>query len=351
MKILFARTGYMTYYAGSQEGDEKPKNGGKYNEKKIGHELYNFKDVDGKLYGYFQPYEKGKDHIVTVNLERIDPGCDDNHLDDVLVVFISKKPNETGQRVIGWYQNATVYRAFQKPSKRLLREKYYYNLNADTANAVLLPTQKRVVEIPKGKGKPGRANAFYLYDANGASKDLSHPDNAWINNVLNFIKFYKSTNLLNEPEVEGEDEVIYILEKKLAASKGQGINIDVHTRKAVEDYAMQKAIKHFSKDYHVVDVSRTRSYDLHCTLKSNESEHVFVEVKGTQTIGESFFLTRNEVKLARENSSKMAFYIFHSIKISGKGKNCMASGGKKLVFMPWDIESGTLEPVMYCYHL
>ena len=351
MKILFARIGYMTYYAGSQEGDEKPIGGGKYNSDKTGHELYNFKDVGGRLHGYFQPYEKDESHIVTVNLERIDPKCNDNQLDDVMVVFFSKKPNEVGQKVLGWYEHATVHRCFQKPLKQYLREKYYYNLEAYTKHAVLLPTQKRVVEIPKGKGKPGQANAFYLYDTDGTGKDLRHPDNGWINNILNFIRSYKSNNLLDEPEVEGEDELIQNLEKKYAESKGQGICVDVHTRRAVENYSMQKAMKHFSKDYHVEDVSRTRSYDLHCTSKINELEQVFVEVKGTQTAGESVFLTKNEVKLAREHNSKMALYIHHSINISGKGKNCTASGGEKLVFMPWNIDSGRLEPMAYCYHL
>ena len=56
MKVLFARVGYMTYYKGSQSGDEKPIGGGKYNKLNTGHEIYNFKDVKGDLYGYFQPY-------------------------------------------------------------------------------------------------------------------------------------------------------------------------------------------------------------------------------------------------------------------------------------------------------
>lgn len=350
MKILFARIGYMTYYAGSQEGDEKPIGGGKYNKEGTGHELYNFKTVEGKLYGYFQPYGK-EDHVVTVNLERIDPGCIDNHLDDVLVIFFSKKPNETGQRVIGWYKKATVYRAFQRPRREFLRGRYYYNLEVSAANAVLLPTQKRVVEIPKGKGKPGQANAFYLYDSDGTGKDLARPENAWINDILNYISKYRSTNLLAEPEVEGEDELIQILEKKFAQSRGQGIRIDAHTRKAVENYSMQKAMQFFSKDYHVKDVSKTKSYDLHCTSKKNETEHIFVEVKGTQTLGESVFLTKNEVNLAKENVSKMALYIQHSIQVSGKGKNCTASGGKRVVLMPWDINAGTLQPMAYSYCL
>jgi len=42
-RVLLARIGYMTYYAGSQSGDERPKHGGAYNDGNIGHELYNFR--------------------------------------------------------------------------------------------------------------------------------------------------------------------------------------------------------------------------------------------------------------------------------------------------------------------
>jgi len=53
--ILFARIGWMTYYNGPQAGDERPKGRGKYNETGVGHEAFNFKTINGHLFGYFQP--------------------------------------------------------------------------------------------------------------------------------------------------------------------------------------------------------------------------------------------------------------------------------------------------------
>jgi hypothetical protein len=50
-RVLFARVGWMKYYAGPQTGDEKPIGGGKNNKKNIGHELFNFKNFGGNLYG------------------------------------------------------------------------------------------------------------------------------------------------------------------------------------------------------------------------------------------------------------------------------------------------------------
>jgi hypothetical protein len=57
----------MTYYSGPQIGDEKPVGGGSNNKKNIGHEVFNFANFGGKLYGYVRAAE-GR-----LNLERIDP--------------------------------------------------------------------------------------------------------------------------------------------------------------------------------------------------------------------------------------------------------------------------------------
>src|SRR5436309_1717344 len=58
MRVLLARIGFMKFYKGPKPGDEKPIGGGKYNTEGIGHEAYNFLNVRGSLYGYFQPHMK-----------------------------------------------------------------------------------------------------------------------------------------------------------------------------------------------------------------------------------------------------------------------------------------------------
>lgn len=52
MKILYCRVGWMKSYHGSTL--EKPRGGGKYNEKNIGHEVYNFLCYKGKYYGFVE---------------------------------------------------------------------------------------------------------------------------------------------------------------------------------------------------------------------------------------------------------------------------------------------------------
>ncbi len=105
-RVLFARIGHMEYYEGQQPGDERPVAGGKYNKKNIGHEVYNFKNVHGYLYGYFQPYyRKHSKSPVTVNLGRIDPSTKKAaHVDGVLVIFVATTP-DNGQAIVGWYRD------------------------------------------------------------------------------------------------------------------------------------------------------------------------------------------------------------------------------------------------------
>src|SRR5580658_4196127 len=106
-KVLFARIGWMKFYAGAI--DEKPVGGGSYTKEHIGSELFNFKPVGPFLYGF----AKGGSRTSAFNLKRIDPGADNSDkLEQVTVVFVAKDPRG-GQRVVGWYENATVYRKWQ----------------------------------------------------------------------------------------------------------------------------------------------------------------------------------------------------------------------------------------------
>lgn len=101
-KVLFARIGYMKKYAGPQPGDLKPIGGGEFNKKNLGNEAFNFKNIDGWHYGYFQPTVKANYAASTVNLRRIDPAAADlDQVDGVTVVFFSTLPGEPQAVVVG----------------------------------------------------------------------------------------------------------------------------------------------------------------------------------------------------------------------------------------------------------
>ena len=50
MTILFCNIGWMKHYEGTD--GEIPQRGGAYNDESVGHEVLNFCNVRGRLYGY-----------------------------------------------------------------------------------------------------------------------------------------------------------------------------------------------------------------------------------------------------------------------------------------------------------
>jgi hypothetical protein len=188
-RVLFARVGWMTYYAGPQVGDERPKGGGSYNKEKVGHEVFNFADFGGQIYGFVQA-QNGR-----INLERIDPAVGQrDKLDDVLVIFVAT------QKIIGWYQGATVHRTTtsfpasvakemskrlkQAPTKPYKIKAYCFDIPTD--KAVLLPTLERTHEIPGNvKGGFGQSYGCYLYQDSGVRKSA-----AWINDAVSYVLNY-----------------------------------------------------------------------------------------------------------------------------------------------------------------
>lgn len=128
---------------------------------------------------------------------------------------------------------------------------------------------------------------------------------------------------------------------------GQGVQRDVAMRRAIEAYAMQRAITHYQKQgWRVFDVSSSASFDLRCMRHADEELHV--EVKGTTTEGVQMLLTANEVKHARSQYPNVALFLVAEIQVrrSSTG-DIQASEGRTHVLEPWNIEEAELAPVAF----
>lgn len=152
MKILFCRTGWMNNYSGMN--NDCLSGGGSYNEDNIGHEIYNFYNVNGTYFGYVQPVSQ------TIKIERIEDNAKrEESIQDVLVVWVAKKPNQGGQFIVGWYHNATVYRYFQELADEQMgkRKSEFYWYNISTKRATLLSSSQR----DKSVIGMGQSNVWY----------------------------------------------------------------------------------------------------------------------------------------------------------------------------------------------
>lgn len=118
-----------------------------------------------------------------------------------------------------------------------------------------------------------------------------------------------------------------------------GYRLTVIERRAIEMYAMDRAIAHFERlGFRVNDVSSAQCYDLSCW--QDESE-LCVEVKGTASAGEQVVLTRNEVSL----QASRALFICHSIVLA----DGRPTGGVDKVIAPWTPEADRLTVINLMY--
>lgn len=150
MKILYCRIGWMNAYKGIK--DDSIINGGSYNENHIGHEIYNFKEYNKKYYGFVE--DRGSIHI-----ERL--GCDknDEKITGVTVVWVAKSKSD-GQKIVGWYSEATVFRNRQKTPSQAVRTHDTDGINeynVCSQNTTLVNESNRTYKI-KGFG---RSNLWY----------------------------------------------------------------------------------------------------------------------------------------------------------------------------------------------
>lgn len=334
--LVFVRVGWMRFYNGSVPGDERPIGGGKYNQDGIGHEIYNFRETDGRLYGYFQPPMSSD----TVALERINSAATAStaSLKNVLVIFVARRP-EGGQVIVGWQKGAELFRRRVQRSPGKPRG-FGYFCSASSDNACLLPAESRHFEIPSGKDGMGQSNICYPLTSRGAPKNIP-----WMSAAVNFVNRYRSNNIFVKPEADAEVESAAAAEKAIARSKGQGFARDAVERRAIERHAMAVATKHFvTEGFDVEDVSAFCPYDLLCTRGKKE---IHVEVKGTTTDGGTIVLTYNEGKHASDTNNECVLFVLHSISLKGK----KAVGGTQVILNPWRLDANQLVPITYTYRL
>lgn len=201
-RTIFARIGWMNEYAGPKPGDERPIGGGAWNDKEIGHEVTNFLEVDGKVYGYFEPGLKSGQ----LNLRRVGPPSGPDFVDGVTVVFLAPKGGEGNLVVVGWYDSARLYAdARRHPLKVPGVKEHWYICETSKGSEHLIAVSERVWPGVTGRGGFGERNFCYLLDETG--KPVVRP---WMSNILSRIQSHAA------PAVEGEpwsrDEVRAIVD-------------------------------------------------------------------------------------------------------------------------------------------
>ena len=268
MRILFANIGWMAHYRGNNAKDQI-KGGGSYRDDDK-HEAFNFLPINGKCYGYVQPVNWGG-----INIGRIEKGCEDDKLSNVLVVWIATHPSAGGTYIVGWYKNANVFKSFQD-SRNSLRNKYGYNIVAKDDECTLLPIDQRTFQVPRaksgGKGFLGQSNVWY---ADSSSKTVQQ----FREEVIAYIKSYT-----------GEAKHI----------SRQTLKVNAVVRKQVEVAAVAYVTKEYQKlGYKVTSREKENiGWDLDAEKKGIKLK---LEVKGLAQSQVSVRISENEYKSMMAN--------------------------------------------------
>jgi hypothetical protein len=132
------------------------------------------------------------------------------------------------------------------------------------------------------------------------------------------------------------------------AMQAQGYEQSPAVRRAIEEHAMQTAIKFFvDKGYAVKDEHKKKPYDL---LVSKDGDTTRVEVKGTRSAGEIVLLTAAEVTSACNPKYRSRLFVVHSVRVV-RGKPIVVEGGSVAHIDPWRPKKSNLRPIAYRYQV
>lgn len=167
--MIFLRITWMTRYQGLS-GDAVV-NGGRFiRDNGFGHEIFNFQPFQGTMYGYVQPpgrRERFSD--ARIDLRRFRANATDNSVPGLLAVWVATSPTGDGAFIVGWYENATVFRDWQNPPAGSARTHdgtdCGYYVTAKSEDVVRVPPDERVFHVPQQqKGGFGQSNIWYADD-------------------------------------------------------------------------------------------------------------------------------------------------------------------------------------------
>ena len=282
MKILFCNIGWMKDYQGQADDDLLIGGGSFVNEHGYGGEVTNFYSMNGNCYGCVRVDKKTN----SLNLERIEKvnKVDKDFIDDVCVVWVARDPIEKkGNVIVGWYNNARVYRYKQESSFLESDSGYWFESNED--NCVLLPFEERDIICPRfKKGFMGRTQ--YWYADSNESIDFIKSIKKFISNYTEFVASTKSK---------------------------KGIfNTNPELKKKTEKKAEKRVIQYYKTNGYTVDnvAKENKGWDLEA--KKNNTT-ICIEVKGLFGDGKRIILTPNEYKHFMEKDSNYKLCIVNNV--------------------------------------
>ncbi|MFT4968238.1 MAG: hypothetical protein ACI9CD_001270 [Candidatus Deianiraeaceae bacterium] len=137
-KVIIFRIGHCINYDGNIQ-DKPIGNSGYLKGDNIGHELSNFRNHNGYVYGYAPVRNTRNSTEATLGLLK---QFSSEKIESVTVLWYNFEPYK---QLVGWYENATVYSKAQTKNGNILNGQHInYYVKAKYEDAYLLPVPKRI---------------------------------------------------------------------------------------------------------------------------------------------------------------------------------------------------------------
>lgn len=156
--LVIINIGWMTDYRGTNN-DPTLGGHGYLKTHDIGGESWNFLPTKKRCFGYVP-------RSASISLRRLGGMSRDEELHGITVVWVAKDPRDAVTKVVGWYQNATVYRDSEHVSVKRSKSKtirYQIEVAATDTDTHLLKPDQRWLQVPtaKLKGNMGQCPVWY----------------------------------------------------------------------------------------------------------------------------------------------------------------------------------------------
>lgn len=175
-QIVFFNIAWMDKY----QGPATATHGGGYVTKHgFGCEAFNFQHFGGKMYGFVKV---GGGPQMGIRILKLGSQRAAHSVSGILVIWTARHPASAETRVVGWYEDAVIYRHRQAAppgSHRRLPngQDAPYHTTAQKMNCLLIPPHKRDLRILRAAelraagrqsdGGIGQSNIWYAHDAYG----------------------------------------------------------------------------------------------------------------------------------------------------------------------------------------
>jgi len=279
--ILFLNVGWMINYDGPQTTDPTRGNFGWLQGHPHGHECYNFSNQNGFCYG-------SHPSSFNTDITRLGAMKGAESIRGVLVVWFSRDPRTNKAVIVGWYDDAVVYRTFQarQGSPILYGDPIDYKVTASHKDCKLLVPAQRWFVVPHMSETPG---------GYGQNPNWYGLGESFLNKVWQYI------------QARG---TIYGQRKPRPGTSAPRSN-DHEKLRRVEDTAIRIASAYYrseaggSREVESVEL-QNKGWDLEA---KGPIDTLFVEVKGLS--GESLVaeLTPNEYKKMQKHESQWVLFV------------------------------------------